>query len=487
MRILEFTIENSGINPQRLQGGHAGEHFSSEIKIHIPAEFRDDEFNFRLEFLSNVNRRTFTNDLPLESTAVLFKIPQGLMVEGELKCQLAIFKRFTDTATQVVKSYPFAIDVAPSVMANPIADHPFHGLLSVQIEEFLNAMRNDSADALFNMAVNNGFTGTQAEFIESMRGAAGERGETGAQGPQGAAGPQGAPGPQGATGAQGPQGPTGNSGGIYDFKVTRVPSGTNVNLDHYTTEGRYIFTGNQSVPPMGINTSFGMVLDVFTFSGDMILQIAHLISTEVNDVSAVQNTAERMFNPSGGWSAWRSRALVSQNNLTFPNSLIPDSSVLGFHTRNIGNATTRYHNIFLQNAPNVSSDLRLKDDIKSVCLDKFNEEMREYETERAFDHKDIADFINAIDIVTFKFKEDEKGDRNIGLIANQLEEINPRLADLLVTEGDDGMLGVKASDLIYPLIAAYQFQVMQAADLTQRVNMLEIETQNPRRLDEGIQ
>lgn len=55
----------------------------------------------------------------------------------------------------------------------------------------------------YALAVQLGFTGSEADWIASLKGA------TGAQGPQGPTGPQGA---TGATGPQGPQGPTGATG-----------------------------------------------------------------------------------------------------------------------------------------------------------------------------------------------------------------------------------------------------------------------------------
>lgn len=427
-RILEFTILNDSINPLKLDGGHAGEHLASQIKVNVPAEFLGSEFNFRLEFLSNLNQRTFTGDLQLENRAVSFELPQGLMVEGALECQLTIFKRFTDAATQVVKSLPFTLDILPSVMANPVVDHPFHGLLSAQIEEFLEMVRSGHSCSCS---------------------------------------------PSGSQGS-----------GECDFKVTRVASGANVNLDEYTNEGRYIFPALSPVPQELFGARWGLALDVYEFDGPRFLQVASFPCIEPAEGVPIPRTAERVF-AFGSWGAWRTRALSS--NLSFPNNIIPDPAAPSFSWRNIGNAGTRYHNIFLQNAPNVSSDIRLKENVCVVCADKFGDEACEYQTERSFDHKDIADFINAIDIVTFKFKKDENGIKNIGLIANQLEEINPHLADLLVTEGDDGMLGVKSADLIYPLIAAYQISALQASNLEQRIAMLEVETQTQRSLDTGIQ
>lgn len=67
----------------------------------------------------------------------------------------------------------------------------------------------------YEIAVQNGFEGTEAEWLASLKGA---KGDTGAQGPQGETGPEGAQGPKGdkgdtgETGATGPQGPTGETG-----------------------------------------------------------------------------------------------------------------------------------------------------------------------------------------------------------------------------------------------------------------------------------
>ena len=61
----------------------------------------------------------------------------------------------------------------------------------------------------YQVAVMNGFEGTEAEWLESLKGAQGEHGP---QGPQGESGPQGEQGPQGERGLQGEQGPQGEPG-----------------------------------------------------------------------------------------------------------------------------------------------------------------------------------------------------------------------------------------------------------------------------------
>lgn len=64
----------------------------------------------------------------------------------------------------------------------------------------------------YALAVQLGFTGSEADWIASLKGAKGDKGATGATGPQGPQGPTGATGAGGATGATGPRGPQGPQG-----------------------------------------------------------------------------------------------------------------------------------------------------------------------------------------------------------------------------------------------------------------------------------
>lgn len=70
----------------------------------------------------------------------------------------------------------------------------------------------------YEIAVENDFSGSETEWLESLRGEPGPQGETGETGPQGPKGDKGdtgatgATGPKGDTGATGPQGPKGDTG-----------------------------------------------------------------------------------------------------------------------------------------------------------------------------------------------------------------------------------------------------------------------------------
>ena len=64
----------------------------------------------------------------------------------------------------------------------------------------------------YALAVQLGYTGSEAAWIASLKGAKGDKGDTGAQGPRGATGATGPQGPQGPTGATGARGATGTTG-----------------------------------------------------------------------------------------------------------------------------------------------------------------------------------------------------------------------------------------------------------------------------------
>lgn len=110
-----------------------------------------------------------------------------------------------------------------------------------------------AGDSAYQVAVDNGFVGTESQWLVSLIGPTGAKGDTGdpgptgatgATGPQGPAGPQGpqgdpgptgATGPAGATGATGPAGPTGPSGVVAATAPILYDSGTQtVSLDAVT-------------------------------------------------------------------------------------------------------------------------------------------------------------------------------------------------------------------------------------------------------------
>jgi hypothetical protein len=91
--------------------------------------------------------------------------------------------------------------------------HASTGTIAVSIDAVLpaGAVGADGASA-YEVAVANGFVGTEAQWLASLQGPAGPAGPAGADGADGATGPQGPAGPTGPTGPTGPAGPQGPQG-----------------------------------------------------------------------------------------------------------------------------------------------------------------------------------------------------------------------------------------------------------------------------------
>lgn len=116
----------------------------------------------------------------------------------------------------------------------------------------------------------------------------------------------------------------------------------------------------------------------------------------------------------------------------------------------IGAYSNRFNNIYLTNSPSVSSDERLKEDICFV------------------DKERLADFIDNIEVVNYKYLNDPL-DR-IGVIAQQLIEADKDLANYFIEidGGKEHYLSLKPADLVFPLIVAVQELKKEIAELKQK-------------------
>ena len=85
----------------------------------------------------------------------------------------------------------------------------------------------------YQIALDNGFVGTEQEWLDSLVGPQGPKGDTGSTGPAGATGPQGEKGDKGDTGEQGDTGDAGPGvakGGTAG-QVLRKKSGTDYDTE----------------------------------------------------------------------------------------------------------------------------------------------------------------------------------------------------------------------------------------------------------------
>lgn len=93
----------------------------------------------------------------------------------------------------------------------------------------INNLKGDPGKSAYELAQENGFEGTQEEWLVSLKGPKGDtgqkgdkgnKGDTGERGPQGIQGEQGPKGDKGDTGEQGPKGDTGAKGDKGDMGET---------------------------------------------------------------------------------------------------------------------------------------------------------------------------------------------------------------------------------------------------------------------------
>lgn len=101
----------------------------------------------------------------------------------------------------------------------------------------------------YEIAVQNGYVGTEQEWLLSLKGAKGDTGATGPQGETGATGPQGPQGEKGDTGATGPQGPAGTTqwSGIQDKPFSTIGTGLSVSNGVLSADGGAEYTAGAGI------------------------------------------------------------------------------------------------------------------------------------------------------------------------------------------------------------------------------------------------
>ena len=91
-------------------------------------------------------------------------------------------------------------------------ENGFEGTEEEWLESLHGGPRGPQGYSAYEVAVREGYVGTESQWLASLKGETGATGATGPQGPQGVQGATGPQGPTGATGAQGQQGETGPQG-----------------------------------------------------------------------------------------------------------------------------------------------------------------------------------------------------------------------------------------------------------------------------------
>lgn len=148
-------------------------------------------------------------------------------------------------------------------------------------------------------------------------------------------------------------------------------------------------------------------------------------------------------------------------------------------TRYVGTAAHRWQQLYCVTAPNVSSDARMKENVKYM-YDKpeILNELTDVKDNDEITTKDLLDFVlNDLYMVTFDYKQNTEGmeegevqqvtamnNRQIGFIAQDIE--NTKVGRYLVSKDSEGILGYESSNWPSIIAGALQQEIRdrQAAD-----------------------
>ena len=141
------------------------------------------------------------------------------MLVGEIKIEVNI----VDENDILTMQFPLVIRVNNTILADSEISPESEGTIPELLKDAKEAL-DEAAEAIaqmrgksaYEIAVDNGFIGTEQEWLESLKGAAGAKGDKGDKGDKGEKGEPGEKGEQGAPGAQGERGEKGDTGARGD-------------------------------------------------------------------------------------------------------------------------------------------------------------------------------------------------------------------------------------------------------------------------------
>lgn len=157
--------------------------------------------------------------------------------------------------------------------------------------------------------------------------------------------------------------------------------------------------------------------------------------------SSTETTSRHAFfvNPAGTGtvgSALTGFLIENNQKLTSYGTLKPATT----NTHDIGESSLRYSTIYLQNSPNVASDLRLKKDITSIDVNKFFDLLEELNNRNAF--------------INFKFKNTEYEKEYYKSEIDENGEVIDTLdyTETVEVKGNRGHFGLSAQDLVESML-----------------------------------
>lgn len=168
-RVVKFNVEVNQLTGKLL--AYQGEHLATELQIFLPNHLMSSEYTYKLSFVLPNGEPEYAI-LDYSNEYLKFLVPQALtLLSGKIQVQLTI-----SSENVIIKSYTQSYTIPPS-LNDPIkeVDDKFVRLLESKIQECNKALETAIAQAknAYQIAVENGFVGTESEWLESLKGADG--------------------------------------------------------------------------------------------------------------------------------------------------------------------------------------------------------------------------------------------------------------------------------------------------------------------------
>ena len=181
----------------------------------LAVEARKSDFSAPEIVITKADGSTVTEKLTPADGVVKYTIPQSYYnLTGSISFKITDGTYESNSVT----IQGITIESGYSLSVKYISDTSFSLSATKPASSSGQGEKGDPGDSAYQVAVNNGYEGTETEWLTSLKGESGpqgpkgDTGESGPQGPKGDTGETGPQGPKGDTGETGPQGPKGDTG-----------------------------------------------------------------------------------------------------------------------------------------------------------------------------------------------------------------------------------------------------------------------------------
>ncbi len=259
LRTVEFTVDAlGGVSPSAPQyAGVQAEHNATQIVFDVQTwQAVNPAFLYRLELVDSLGDYATTDLLPVESGKVRQLLPGAWTMHGGNALLRLTASQMTEGAEeQVVYTASAWVFFDARDTGSGDLEEEARETVTVLLDETQKAASQAQESAqlaaqyvgksAYDVAVDNGFVGTEPEWLASLKGDTGPQGPQGEQGIQGIKGETGAKGDKGDQGIQGEKGDKGDKGEKGDTGATGA-AGPNVVGSSTSTTMSGLLKGNGS-------------------------------------------------------------------------------------------------------------------------------------------------------------------------------------------------------------------------------------------------